>query len=319
MSTPTEPTRPRSSRERIEEKRRQDDPPADPHAHLSFLQRSRGLVDALVFAFVLAVFIRSFVFELFMIPTGSMTPTLIGDSAGEATFFDYDEDGIQDVVYTFGYSGGAVGTVQIYLMNADNTYKQELFVAGVDPRLVQSLASSSPRRKDMIVVNKFAYWFSLPERADIAVFKVPHRPQLGSRFEPDKPVYIKRVMGLPGETITILPSRLAEVGIGDVARLGKAFGGVELQLKPQAVLADGKPVGGRFDTLTHFPPPQNRRVPYPSDPATNERIPDDAVLMVGDNSASSLDGRYWGAVPHELLRGKAVLRYWPFRAFRFLK
>lgn len=313
-----EPIKPRSTRERIEEKRKAE-PSADPHAHLSFPQRTRGLVDALVFAFVLAVFIRSFVFELFMIPTGSMTPTLIGDNAGEASFFDYDSDGTMDVVYTFPYSGGALDTVQVYLMNPDNTYKDEIFVQGLDVNTLRGLIGNSPRRKDMIVVNKFAYWFKVPNRGDIAVFKVPDRPERGSRFEPEKPVYIKRVMGLPGETITILPANLEQVAIGDKGRYGTAFGGVELHVKPERVLADGKPVGGRFDTLTHFPPPLRGRVPVPSDTPTNEKVPDDAVLMVGDNSASSLDGRYWGGVPQQMLRGRAVLRYWPLKAFRFLK
>ena len=47
-------------------------------------------------------------------------------------------------------------------------------------------------------------------------------------------------------------------------------------------------------------------------------VPEDSVLMLGDNQMSSSDGRYWGPVPLSHLRGKAILRYLPTRAFGLL-
>jgi signal peptidase I len=58
------------------------------------------------------------------------------------------------------------------------------------------------KQQDGILVAKFSYWFSSPKRGDIVVFKTPEHI-----FERDKPVYIKRVVGLPGETLTFPPRR----------------------------------------------------------------------------------------------------------------
>lgn len=306
----------KSTRDRLAEKKKvekQEEP------KFSVPQRIRGSLDALVVAYLLAMFIRSFVFELFMIPTGSMTPTLIGDNAGDVTFHDYDHDGIQDVIYTFSYGGGAYSdAVQVYLMNADGSYKEEIFVEGVERNVVESLARSSPRRTDMILVNKFSYWFSTPQRGDIAVFKVPDRsPRFP--FDPMKPVYIKRVVGLPGETILIPPSNIQRFGAGDPNRRGNDFGGTEIHLQPKPVLANGEAVTEkRVTDIVHFAKPGNRRYPTPEDQDNIMEVPKDGVLMIGDNAASSSDGRYWGHVPLDNLRGRAVLRYMPFRQGGFL-
>lgn len=294
---------------------------------LTFLQRLRGYADALVFAFVLAMFIRSFVFELFMIPTGSMTPTLIGDSSGEVAFLDYDGDGVPDVVYTMRAAPGRdsfLDYLQIYLMNEDNTIKDQIFLLNVDRNIPRQLAAQSSRRKDMIIVNKFAYWFRLPERGDVAVFKVPNRPERNSPFDPTKPVYIKRVVGLPGETIDFPPAESRLVGINDPARHGNRLGGTELHLNTRPIEVDGEPHDwGDLSYLMHFPRPEGHiRYPPPNAPfraPDSEPVGPAEVLLVGDNAASSSDGRYWGAVPLDHLRGRAVLRYFPLDAFGFLK
>ncbi len=311
-----------STRQRLEQKRA-----AGGEAQsFSLPQRLRGYLDALVFAFLLAMFIRSFVFELFMIPTGSMTPTLVGDVAGEAAFLDYDGDGIPDVVYTFNAGGVHFNRLQVFLMNEDGTYRDLIFVENVDRGLVAEIAAQSPQRRDMIIVNKFAYWFRQPDRGDIAVFKVPDRPDPQapdgrSIFHPEKPVYIKRVVGKPGETVVLPPMETIPVGPNDPNRVSNRLGGVELHLQHQPVVVDGEPLrGGRFDDLIYFPRPQSGRpYPTPADDPTVEEVPPDGVLMLGDNSASSSDGRYWGDVPVSHLRGKAVLRYAPFDAFGFLR
>jgi signal peptidase I len=306
---------PPSTRERLAEKKKQA-APAEPE--LSFMQKVRGSLDALVFAYVLAMFIRSYVFELFMIPTGSMTPTLIGDNAGEVAFEDYDGDGTKDVVYTRRYGNRIVPRLHIYLMNPDGTYKDQVFIDNAEPAETMRLTQASPARKDMIIVNKFAYWFSKPDRGDIAVFKVPDRPPQ-SPFMVDKPVYIKRVLGMPGETATFVPAEVSEYKTTNPNRFGEAYGGVEYHLKAQKVLIDGKPLEAPpFDRLMHYPPPQSG-IPLKRDSETIVRVPDDSVLMVGDNSASSSDGRIWGGVPLNHLRGKALFRYWPLKAMSFLE
>jgi signal peptidase I len=313
-------------RERIERRRKDRSatatPPAATQTAHGFLHTARGYLDALVFAYLLAMFIRSFVFELFMIPTGSMTPTLIGDSAGEVAMVDYDGDGTRDVVYAMAvgpHRNMLADYLQIYLMNPDNTYKDLIFLLNVPQQLPFQLIQQSQRRKDMIIVSKFAYWFRRPDRGEIAVFKVPDRVDRESPFEPAKPVFIKRVVGLPGETIDFLPPPTRLVRSNDPKRYSTRWGGNELHIDWQPLLANGEPVRWPgLEHLRHYPRPEGM-LRYPtSDMAPNrEIVPPDGVLMVGDNPASSSDGRYWGSVPLDNLRGRAVLRYWPLSTFTF--
>ena len=316
--TQRNPQRP-STRERLEEKRkaRKEEQPNEDYG---VLLRMRGYFDALVFAYLLAMFIRSYVFELFMIPTGSMTPTLIGDHAREVAFDDYDEDGIDDVIYTYRTRGGRVlPRLQIYLMNDDGTYRDQVFLDKVPPNKALELARTSPQQKDMILVNKFAYWFKEPERGDIAVFKVPHRPPRYP-FDPDKPVYIKRVLGLPGEKLEILPAQIEKIGANDPQRISNKYGGTELHVRNQPIQIDGVPDNEGFEWVQNY-----AHVEYAQFPTLNVRksdvinVDEDSIAMVGDNSASSSDSRYWGSVPLNNLRGKAVLRYWPAGSAGFLK
>lgn len=318
--------RARSVQERLAEKKKSGEIAHEPH--LTILQKGRGYVDALVFAFLLAMFIRSFVFELFQIPTGSMTPTLIGDREADAAFFDYDSDGVDDVVYTtsFGSSRRSreYGTeLQIFLMNRDRSIKDLIFLEDVDKEICRQIGATSPRRQDMIIVNKFAYWLSVPKRGDVAVFKVPDRPSRDRPFDPQTPVFIKRVTGLPGETLTFLPPNIRALGSGDPARYSDRWGGREVHLEPQPIYVNGRPLTDKpYDMIAHFAAHRGsggRRLPSPLDRENIEQVHDDAVLMIGDNAASSSDGRYWGDVPLALLRGRAVLRYYPFKAFSKLR
>ncbi len=312
--------RPDSTRERLRQ-RRHVKAPNPPAKHATVGERIRGYADALVFAYILAMFIRSYVFELFMIPTGSMTPTLIGDQEREVAFVDYDLDGVEDVVYTFARrSPAAADTLQVFLMNEDRTVRDLVFVTDVSLGLVEQLLRESPARRDMIVVNKFAYWFNEPDRGDIAVFKVPYSTRSAPRWEIDKPVYIKRVVGLPGEEVSVRPVQTVVVGPGDPMRYSDRFGGVEFHVVDSPVRLDGDPAEAAvFGNIKHFPISRSSGpIPRPDDPTNTETVGPDAVLMLGDNAASSLDGRYWGEVPLNHLRGKAVLRYWPLSAFGFL-
>jgi signal peptidase I len=317
MAKKPETDRPKSTRERLAEKKSQA--PKKDEKHLTVGQRTRGIMDALVFAFVLAMFIRSFVFELFMIPTGSMTPTLIGDQAGTVAFIDYDGDGTDDVVSAFATEGGRpLNILHIYLMNPDGSYRDQVFLENVPHNSVASVLKQSKARRDMIIVNKFAYWFSPPERGDIAVFKVPHRPP-AIEFELDKPVYIKRVIGLPGDTITFLPPKQTVIAVGEPGRIGDLFGGDEIHIDAQPLHANGKAVDdGIFQRLMHYPRP-TRIIPDGFDLIQNIPVPEDGVLMIGDNAASSKDGRYFGHVPLSHLRGEAIFRYLPLNSIGFLK
>lgn len=137
---------------------------------------------------------------------------------------------------------------------------------------------------------RFSYWFSDPQRGDIVVFKYPVDKALGKNTN-----YIKRIIGLPGETVEI--------------RNGKIYiDGSETPLE-ETYLKEEWTV--RNDGYTF-------------------KIPEDSYLMLGDNRNNSSDSRYWaekalqyGAadtveeamtfsyVPRDLILGKAYFRYWP--------
>jgi len=137
---------------------------------------------------------------------------------------------------------------------------------------------------DRIFVFRLPYWLGkVPDRGDIVVFKVP---KTIPNYDPDKPVYIKRVVGLPGETLEI--------------RNGKLFADGQQVTEPEI-----------FDELTYVNQIQGMAKPF-----TSFQIPDDSILGFGDNTRNSYDSRAWGAIPIRNVKGRAVFRYWPFLPWR---
>ncbi|MBI5154190.1 signal peptidase I [Candidatus Poribacteria bacterium] len=326
MATTTTTTAEDRTRDRIRARRGKgvSHPPPEedksPH-HESLARRARGWADALFFAFLLAMFIRTYVFELFMIPTGSMTPALIGDDARQISEFDWDNDGQEDIVALPmpAYNN----SLQVHLRNADGRFEKELLL--VNPRNNVLAAFSNPRhkgkgRRDMIMVNKFSYWFQPPDRGDIVIFKSPDRPP-NYRFDPSKPVYIKRCVGLPGEELILRPPiHYTPRRAGDPARISPPdYAGTEYEILSQPILVDGTELTEYpFPRLHHFPRPGMGGPPPPDQDPWRFRIGEDEVVMLGDNQLSSSDSRYWGGVPLSHLRGRAVFRYLPLRVFGFL-
>jgi signal peptidase I len=147
------------------------------------LQAGRETVEAFAVAFILALLFRAFIAEAFVIPTGSMAPALMG--AHKDIFCD--QCGQQ---FPIGAS----------LENRTPTL-QKVVVGGICPncRHVNSLdLENDPNQQtfsgDRILVSKFAYTLKEPKRWDVIVFKVPVNP---------KQNYIKRLVGLPEETVSI--------------------------------------------------------------------------------------------------------------------
>lgn len=143
----------------------------------------RETVEAFVVAFILALLFRAFVAEAFVIPTGSMAPTLMG--AHKDVFCEQCNHRFQ-----VGASKERRGPKQEYTV-----------VAGICPncRFVNNMDladdnEDSTFNGDRILVSKFAYTVSDPDRWDVIVFKFPGNP---------KQNYIKRLVGLPNETVSI--------------------------------------------------------------------------------------------------------------------
>ena len=124
---------------------------------------------------------------------------------------------------------------------------------------------------DRLFVNKFIYRFKTPERGDIVVFK---------SITDDKD-YVKRCVGLPGETI--------EIKKGNVYINGKLF------------FIPGVKIIRDYDYR---------------DPVT---VPENSYYVLGDNRSKSADSRYWGFVPEKNLLGKATFTFWPLNRMRLLR
>jgi signal peptidase I, bacterial type len=133
---------------------------------------------------------------------------------------------------------------------------------------------------ERLLVNKLVYYkiqsvsWGHISRGDIVVFWYPR--------EPDKS-YVKRVIGLPGETVEV--------------RNGK-------------VLIDGRVLDEEYLDTEH-----NQALP--SFPA--RKVEEHHYFVMGDNRDNSSDSRYWGLVPEKYIYGKAFFRYWKPGSIGFLE
>lgn len=142
----------------------------------------RETVESIAFAFVLALLFRSFVAEAFVIPTGSMAPTLYGRN--------------KDVVCPGCGHAYAIGASDELDEAGNFLIPQWRIEESMCPncRHLHKVKDLSVFKGDRILVNKSAYQFGIPERWDVIVFRYPEDTQKN---------YIKRLVGLPGETIRI--------------------------------------------------------------------------------------------------------------------
>ena len=132
---------------------------------------------------------------------------------------------------------------------------------------------------DRILVNKFIYRFTQPKRGDVIVFISP---------EDKKKDFIKRLVGLPNENIQILNG---------------------------AILVNNNPVeeGSILKKQNYY-----NRGDFGAE-GQKVTVPPDAYYVLGDNSISSRDSRYWGFMPKKYLLGRAFLIYWPLNRIRIIK
>ena len=220
--------------------------------------------EVLLVALLVAMAVRTFFVQPFKIPTGSMQPTLFGIHE------DADCDGNAPPVkrlfelVAFGKSYGGNGCV----MHGDH-----------------------------IFVDRFTYHFRKPNRGEVIVFDTSDIADIpdASRGK----FYIKRLIGLGGDTIEIQPPHVLVNG---------------------SVL-DERPAFQRIYSMTngyngYVLPPANEffgtRRTYINTSQRSYAVPSQHLFVLGDNSRSSLDGRFWGSLPQKALVGRAVLVYWPF-------
>ena len=127
---------------------------------------------------------------------------------------------------------------------------------------------------DRVFGNRLAYKFSDPKRFDIIIFKYP---------DDESQLFIKRIIGLPGETV--------EIHDGNIYINGSDTPLEDVDIK--------EPMEGSFGPYT---------------------VPEGYYFVMGDNRNNSRDSRYWENtfVSEDEILGKAVLRYWPLNKMKLL-
>ena len=282
-------------------------------------------VELVLVAVVLALGIREYFLQPFKIPTGSMQPTLNGVIAKRMT-----DPAPNPLVRAFEFL--TIGrTYEDVLSQEDNDVivairpakvnvlwegsaiimrSGRVYHAGITPEVLryqlrlgegerfrrgQPILRAYADLGDQLFVDRFSYNFSLPQHANVFVFKtnnilgIPPAPDGTSQH------YIKRLAGLPGDT---------------------------LRIDAPMLFINGKPaeepgfrrVESRQDGYTGYTNdrPDLLSMVYLATPAATVQVPEHAYFALGDNSANSLDSRYWGFVPEENVVGRGLFVYWPF-------
>ena len=218
-------------------------------------------IQSLILAFVLAMTFRGFVVEGFVIPTGSMAPTLLG----EHWLVQSEQTGYMSSV---GLDGSG--------SRRPNPGRLEDAALGRG----QPLDGSGPLKRrlgDRILVVKYAWPFFQPDRFDVAVFKNPTEPEGPSGN------YIKRVIGLPGETIWLVD--------GDVFVKGPGEDAFSIQRKPDHVQdATWQPIWDS-NTVPTEPSKLPRRwggPPWKASPLDDWDLADDRTFICSTDKDASL-------------------------------
>jgi signal peptidase I len=140
---------------------------------------------------------------------------------------------------------------------------------------------------EFVLINRLAYQFGNYQRGDIIVFRPPMYPEAGfvrrllglPDISDDYEDYIKRVIGLPGDTVTI----------------GKGTVHINGVLISEIYIASAPDYSGEWT------------------------IPAGNLFVLGDNRNNSADSHAWGFLPVKNVLGKALLVYWPFTEWQVLR
>jgi len=117
-----------------------------------------------------------------------------------------------------------------------------------------------------LIVSKAEYYVGGPERGDVIVFEYPYS------LPDDQKDYIKRVIGLPGDTV---------------------------ECRPNEIVVNGQVIEENFN-----PNPWS----YTCSPTT---LKENEYFVLGDNRSASSDSHQWGVLERKFIIGKAYLAYWP--------
>ncbi len=129
-----------------------------------------------------------------------------------------------------------------------------------------------------LVVDRLTYRFEKPQRGDIIVFEYPNNPDI---------YYIKRIIGLPGETISIT----------------KGIVTISSTEHPEGFSLDESYITGSHMSFDTF---------------AQETLDDDQYFVMGDNRLQSSDSRVWGPLDEHFIVGRPIVRLFPVTTISIL-
>jgi signal peptidase I len=291
----------------------------------------RDNVELIIVVVAIALGLRAYYLQPFKIPTGSMQPTLSGIIAkpidGPApnflvqafqflalgrTYADVvsqeDNDSIVDITpvklrwlwdgslirMSSGreYAVGIAPDILKYQLGVMPSFAEGNSQLDKKYRKGESIVRGYADLGDQVFVDKVSYNFMPPHRGDIFVFKTNGLPM--ERPGAPSEHFIKRLAGVPGDTL-----RIAEPDLFINGHPADDF--------------VFKRVESRQNGYTGYTNQQlGQPMRYLGTPNDTVTIPPYSYFALGDNSANSLDSRYWGFVPAENVVGKGLFVYWPF-------
>jgi len=136
---------------------------------------------------------------------------------------------------------------------------------------------------EFLLTEKISYHLREPKRGEVVIFKAPPSEPCAE----DECEYIKRIIGLPGETVRVLNGKVWVNG----QVLEEKYLPPDYATNPGNYLREGKPV----------------------------IVPQGEYLVMGDNRPHSRDGREFGPIPKENIVGRAFFRYWPLDRLGLIK
>ena len=162
---------------------------------------------------------------------------------------------------------------------------------------------------DFILVNKFSYGVRLPvlhqkvldlgdpERGDVMVFRFPEDPKLN---------FIKRVVGLPGDTLSYKGKQLFVNGQAAATEADGEYAFQQLRMRGRTARQLVETIDGRAHTIL-----VDDNVPGADMQVT---VPEGHYFVMGDNRDHSNDSRYWRFVPEENIVGKAFFIWFSWKS-----
>jgi len=279
----------------------------------------RENIEVVLVAVVVAIGIRSYFLQPFKIPTGSMQPTLNGiighpmppneptpnmlRQIGEfvtlgrnyINVVSAEDDQVTQVLpkkfgFFFTFSQVVCERQRFLVYAPPDTLRQDFKVLpGNRYAKGETIAKGAIDTGDQVFVDKFSYNFIKPHRGDVFVFRTDNIVGIPGDPETGAPFFIKRLTGLPEDTLRI-DSPLLNVN-------GKVPSGYGFRR-----------VMSTKDGYRGYAPGRD----YLGDPTKTYTVPQRHFFAMGDNSYNSYDSRWWGPVPEENLVGRGLFVYWPF-------